>query len=82
MRWSVNPLGGNPLTGEPDAGNPLVRFGGRGSEANRNSLPLFIDPSAAIPPAPFEGADLKLAGNRQDPFRPERRGNWWVGRVL
>src|SRR5258705_190755 len=30
----------SPLTGEPDAGDPHVRFGGRGIEANRYSLPL------------------------------------------
>jgi len=30
-----------PLTGEPDAGNPPVRFGGRG-EAHPSSLPLFF----------------------------------------
>ena len=29
----------NPLTGEPDAGNPPVRFGGRGG-TNMPSLPL------------------------------------------
>src|SRR5260370_34604843 len=39
-RWSVNPLGGKSPTGEPDAGDPHVRFGGRGSESNRFSLPL------------------------------------------
>ena len=31
-----------PLTGEPDAGDLHVRFGGRGSEANRLSLPLSV----------------------------------------
>src|ERR1022692_4796008 len=30
-----------PLTGKPDAGNPPVRFGGRG-EVNPTSLPLSI----------------------------------------
>jgi hypothetical protein len=30
-----------PPTGEPDAGDPHVRFGGRGDrELNRSSLPL------------------------------------------
>ena len=28
-----------PLTGEPDAGDPPVRFGGRGAKA---LLPLFV----------------------------------------
>ena len=32
-------LAETPLTGKPDAGNPPVRFGGRG-EANPSSLPL------------------------------------------
>src|SRR3989442_8374296 len=39
-RRCVNPLEGEPLTGEPDTGKPPVRFGGRGSESNRLSLPL------------------------------------------
>jgi hypothetical protein len=30
----------NLLTGEPYAGKPLIRFGGRGAEFNRSSLPL------------------------------------------
>jgi hypothetical protein len=30
----------DPPTGEPDAGDPPVRFGGRGDRANRLSLPL------------------------------------------
>src|SRR5271155_1368721 len=29
-----------PPTGEPDAGNPPVRFGGRGDRLNRSFLPL------------------------------------------
>src|SRR3990172_2962401 len=33
----------NPLTGEPDAGNPPVRFGGRG-KVNPLSLPLSPHP--------------------------------------
>src|SRR5207244_2587046 len=39
-RPCVNPLRSEPSTGEPDAGKLPVRFGGRGSEANRLSLPL------------------------------------------
>jgi hypothetical protein len=39
-----------PLTGEPDAGDPHVRFGGRGSE--KLSLPL-----SDMPPA-FAGCKL------------------------
>ena len=38
----------NPLTGEPDAGNPPVRFGGRG-KVNPLSLPL----SGATPGKPI-----------------------------
>ena len=34
-------LAETPLTGKPDAGNPPVRFGGRG-EVNPSSLPLSI----------------------------------------
>ena len=33
MRRSVSPLGGNPPTGEPCAGDPHARFGGRGGQA-------------------------------------------------
>jgi hypothetical protein len=35
-----------PLTGKPDAGNPPVRFGGRG-EVNPSSLPLSFAPKKA-----------------------------------
>jgi hypothetical protein len=38
MLWRVS-LEREPLTGEPDAGNPPVRFGGRGN-ATAFSLPL------------------------------------------
>ena len=43
---------GKPLTGEPDAGNLPVRFGGRGS-GKPLSLPLFYSVSAATPPSFF-----------------------------
>ena len=38
MLRPVNPLGGEPPTGEPDAGDPPVRFGGRGGR-NQSALP-------------------------------------------
>ncbi len=38
---------GWPLTGEPDARDPPVRFGGRGSETNRVSPPLISGGKAA-----------------------------------
>ncbi len=39
--WSVNPLRGELLTGEPCAGDPHARFGGgRDREINRSFLPL------------------------------------------
>ena len=41
--WRFNPLGGEPPTGEPDAGDPPVRFGGRGS---RKALPTPIKRSS------------------------------------
>ena len=41
MRSCVNPQRGEPPTGEPDAGDLHVRFGGRGNEINRLSLPLL-----------------------------------------
>ncbi len=44
------------LTGEPDAGNPPVRFGGRGG-VKTPSLPLFLtgEPDAGNPPVRFGG---------------------------
>ena len=48
MRWPVNPLGGKPPTGEPDAGNPPVRFGGRGGRT-QPALPTPIF-GASTPP--------------------------------
>lgn len=35
----VSPYDGDPPTGEPDAGDPPVRFGGREDRLNRSSLP-------------------------------------------
>ncbi len=40
MRRPVNPLDGEPPTGEPCAGDPHALFGGRGDRDNRFSLPL------------------------------------------
>ena len=37
--WPVNPLGGEPPTGEPYAGDPHVRFGGRGGRVTGCSYP-------------------------------------------
>src|ERR1700675_2213049 len=48
LRRCVNPLGGELPTGEPDAGDPPVRFGGRGSETNRLSLPLSAKRSFSL----------------------------------
>src|SRR3972149_5336082 len=42
VRWPVNPLGGKPPTGEPDAGKPHVRFGGRGG-ATQCAFPTPIE---------------------------------------
>jgi len=39
---SLNPPRGKLSTGEPDAGNPPVRFGGRGPQINAASLPLSL----------------------------------------
>jgi len=38
---------GKPLTGKPDAGDPPVRFGGRG-KVNPLSLPLYIRHRSAV----------------------------------
>ena len=41
MLLSVNPLGGEPPTGEPYAGELHVRFGGRGGR-NQSAVPTPI----------------------------------------
>src|SRR5215470_1385449 len=38
---SVNPLRGEPPTGKPDAGNPPVRFGGRGDGQPLLPIPIY-----------------------------------------
>ena len=46
---SVNPLGGKTTTGEPDAGDPPVRFGGRGDRIHSAlPTPICTDPPAGI----------------------------------
>ena len=46
----VNPLGGKPPTGEPDAGNPHVRFGGRGGRCPTTApTPIPTDLAANLP---------------------------------
>jgi hypothetical protein len=40
MRRIVSPVRGDSSTGEPDAGDPHVRFGGRGS-VNRSPYPYL-----------------------------------------
>ena len=42
MRKSVNPYQGEPLTGEPDAGKPPVRFGGRGNRPTGSPYPYHL----------------------------------------
>ena len=39
MQKSVNPLGGEPPTGEPCAGNPHARFGGGRNQVTGSSYP-------------------------------------------
>src|SRR6516225_113313 len=38
---SVNPLVGEPPTGKPDAGDPPVRFGGRGDGQPLLPIPIY-----------------------------------------
>src|SRR5260221_102163 len=70
----------NPLTGEPDAGDPPVRFGGRGS-GQPLSLPLSVlttsaswavgDRIAAATIGGGETADAPHAGDsRQHAYKP------------
>jgi len=67
LQMPVNPLGGEPPTGEPDAGDPHVRFGGgRGRELNRPFLPLstwFVveDTVIMIMPWIWVGITIKLS---------------------
>ncbi|MCX6354218.1 MAG: hypothetical protein NTZ78_04855 [Candidatus Aureabacteria bacterium] len=42
MRWPVNPLGGEPPTGEPCAGEPPARFGGGRGRAIDSSYPYQV----------------------------------------
>jgi hypothetical protein len=51
----VPPFAGDSSTGEPDAGNPHVRFGGRGG-ANPPSLPLSIGWGCPPNPCAWVGA--------------------------
>jgi len=52
---------GKPPTGEPDAGNPHVRFGGRGDRVhNRPSLPPIVTLSG---PFPMRSGLLRFARN-------------------
>src|ERR1035437_2043252 len=46
-------LAETPPTGKPDAGNPPVRFGGRG-EVNPSSLPLSVVPGKMRPSEPAQ----------------------------
>src|SRR5260221_4882125 len=52
MRWPIS-CGDQPPTGEPDAGEPPVRFGGRG-DSNQSSLPL--SPERTTGPRIYRGA--------------------------
>ena len=58
LRRRVNPLGVRPSTGEPDAGNPPVRFGGRG-DRHQLGLPYpYTDARASdVLRRPHSGAD-------------------------
>src|SRR5262249_8350164 len=62
MTSPISPYDGEPPTGEPDAGRPPVRFGGRGE---RNGSPYPYTPR---PPRGQRGSyasKLTLAGYRQ-----------------
>ena len=69
-----------PPTGEPDAGDPHVRFGGRGS--HKLSLPLFLiasvsrTPSDMAQPFPHEEAAAPLATGRINHFRRPAWQTW------
>jgi hypothetical protein len=84
MPTPVSPLGGKPPTGEPDAGNPPVRFGGRGG-ATQCLVPTPIVPrsgQSAQPPAklgalgPGVASDWPGAGRQG----PEQTGRTVPGR--
>ena len=59
MQWPVNPLGGEPPTGEPYAGDPPVRFGGGSGRETGCSYPYtggspprttkIVSPSMSVP---------------------------------
>src|SRR5688572_25520939 len=58
----------NPLTGEPDAGNPHVRFGGRG-KVNPLSLPYPDDYVAAFARKPHYWILHDLRRSTESPLR-------------
>ena len=61
----------NPLTGEPDAGKPPVRFGGRG-KVNPLSLPLSKSTIPVAAASDARRSDERSPSSRPSP--PRRRG--------
>src|SRR5712691_5931332 len=64
----------NPLTGKPDAGDPPVRFGGRGS-GKPLSLPLSLSFAKDSGPEAFKGESKALG--RADYFPFNRAAAYW-----
>ncbi len=76
--------GAKVLTGKPDAGDPPVRFGGRGGESHPRSYPNPLSPldfSAHSPFSQSEGPSAHLRNNREirvrDRLPPIRRHATW-----
>ena len=60
-----------PLTGEPDAGNPPVRFGGRGG-ANP-VIPTSIKPSRFVVPPSGGSKSVAKSAHGDDRLKPALR---------
>ena len=70
MLRPFNPLRGKrPSNGKPDAGDPHVRFGGRGDRVNRSSLPQSIPFEGIVLTDTFQLAEAK--GKTEEKMFPE-----------
>ena len=66
----IDPIEAQPPTGEPDAGDPQVRFGGRGSP---QALPTPITTSVSRGVSPTTGGG-EFTGETPVPVRAGARG--------
>src|SRR3989449_3192110 len=65
-------LAEKPLSGEPDAGNPPVRFGGRGGVEHAIPTPILVHPSGMRYEIPVALDTAVRAPGRQVQSHPSR----------